>query len=332
MYLFDISLVKSLNYKRLINLLKVGFSYYKHFLLKDFIINGFPPVISIEPTNLCNLKCLQCPTGMGKLKREKGEMEHSLFELIIDSTKDHLIYLMLYFQGEPFLNKNTISMIKYARKNNIYVVINTNGHYIESDDDAEKIIKSGLNRIVFSVDGASEDSYKLYRSGGDFNTVIEGIKKLVNTKHKMKSKSPVIYLQFIVMKHNQDDIYKIKKLGKSLKINKIFLKSVQIYDENDHDNLLPSINSYKRYNKINGKLILNRQLKNYCRRLFFTSVITWDGKVIPCCFDKDAKFSFGKIEDSNSYKNIWNSEKATEFRKKVFTERNSVLICKNCIE
>jgi len=332
MYPLDINLINSLNHNRIVNLLKVTLSYYKHSLLKDYSINGFPPVVSIEPTNLCNLHCLQCPAGRGELKRKKGEMELSFFKEIIDDLKDHVIYLLLYFQGEPFLNKNINSMIKYARENNIYVTANTNGHFIKTDNDAENIINSGLNAIIFSIDGATEDTYKVYRSGGDFSTVINGIKKLTKAKQKIKSISPKVYLQFIVMKHNQNEIEQIKSLGKSLNVDRIFLKSVQIYEENDYNNLLPSIDKYKRYEMLNGKLFLNKKMKNRCRRILFTTVITWDGQVLPCCFDKDANLSFGNINNKYSFKNIWNSEKSTNFRKRIFTKRDSVSICRNCIE
>ena len=332
MYPLDINIIKSLNNKRIINFFKVVFSYYIHSFFEKSNIKGLPPFISIEPTNVCNLNCLQCPSGKGNLKREKGEMKFSLFQEIIDSVKDHLIYLLLYFQGESFLNENIFRMIKYARENSVYVIINTNGHYIKTERDAENIIESGLNSITFSVDGATEETYKIYRSGGDFNAVINGIKRLTTAKRKLKSKTPGVNLQFIVMKHNQNEISQIKKLAESLKIDRLFLKSAQIYDENDFDDLLPSSNKYRRYDKLNGKLILKKKMKNRCKRLLLTSVITWDGKVLPCCFDKDADFSFGKIVGENCFKNIWLSEKAAEFRKKVFTKRKSISICRNCIE
>ncbi|NVM01722.1 MAG: radical SAM protein, partial [Candidatus Helarchaeota archaeon] len=258
MYPFDINLIKSLNLERIINLLKITISYYRHSLLIDFGINGLPPVLSIEPTNLCNLQCLQCPSGKGELNREKGVMDLSLFKEIIDKTQNHLVYLLLYFQGEPMLNRNIISMIEYARKYRIYVVMNTNGHYMKTDYDTKNLIDSGLNGIIFSLDGATEDSYKIYRAGGDFNTVIGAIRRLIEAKQKMKSKSPKVYLQFIVMKHNQGEIEKIKRLGKSLNVDKVFLKSVQIYDENDYNNLLPSIEKFRRYNKVNGRLVLKK--------------------------------------------------------------------------
>ena len=332
MYPFDVNLIKGLNLKRIVNFLKVTISYWRHSLLIDFGISGLPPVLSIEPTNLCNLHCLQCPSGKGELKRDRGMMDISLFKKIIDTTKNHLIYLLLYFQGEPMLNRNIISMIEYVRRFKIYVVMNTNGHYIKTDNDAKNLINSGLNGIIFSIDGATEESYKVYRAGGNFNTVLDGIRRLIETKQKMKSKSPKVYLQFIVMKHNQSEIEQIKRLGKSLNVDKVFLKSVQIYDENDYTNLLPSMEKFRRYNKINGSLVLKKETKNHCRRVLFSSVVTWDGKVLPCCFDKDARFSLGRIDNSYSFNDIWNSKKSVEFRKKVFTERDSIFICRNCIE
>ena len=292
---------------------------------------GFPPFLSIEPTNKCNLKCLQCPVGMGTLKRKRGEMDILTFKKIIDTTKDYLIYLMLYFQGEPFLNQDIFSMIKYAGEHNVYVVLNTNGHFIRTFKDGERIIQSGLNRIIFSLDGATEESYKIYRSGGDFNTVITGIKNLVEAKKALMSKKPKISIQFIVMKHNENAIEEIKKLAGILGVNDVLLKSVQVYDEEGYENLLPSLERFRRYKKRDGKIILKKRINNRCIRIFLSSVITYDGMVLPCCFDKDGMYSYGSIADEYSFKDIWTLSEANDFRKRVFTNRKDIDICRNCI-
>ena len=332
MHPFDINLFRCLTLRRIKNLFNTVISYYRHFLVRKYNMLGIPPIFSIEPTNLCNLHCLQCPTGRGELTRAKGEMNFFLYRDIIESLQDYIIYLLLYFQGEPMLHKDIISMIELARKHNIYVVLNTNGHFIKNDELAESLVNSGLNGIIFSIDGASEESYIRYRRGGNFNVVIEGIERLIKTKLKMKSKNPKIYLQFIVMKHNQDEIKDMKKLGKKLKVNKILFKSVQVYDKNNYNILIPSMTKFNRYKKVDDGLVLKSGLKNCCKRILFTSVITWDGFVIPCCFDKNADFSFGKFDNCDSFKKILNSQKAIEFRKSVFTERKNISICLNCAE
>ena len=300
-------------------------------MFNDFKMRGFPPVISIEPTNRCNLRCLQCPVGTGSLGRNRGEMDVSLFQYIVDSVRDHLIYMMLYFQGEPFLHRDISSMIQYARKRNIYVVLNTNGHFIKTVEDGERIVNSGLNRIIFSLDGASEKSYKTYRSGGDFAAVTEGIKKLAEAKKSLKSANPKISIQFIVMKHNENEIEDIKKLAVTLGADDVLLKSVQVYDDEGYENLLPSLERFRRYKKTDGSVVLKKPLKNRCLRVLTAPVITWDGQMLSCCFDKDGRYSYGSLTDGWSFKDVWTSKDADDFRKTVFTNRTKIDICNNCI-
>ncbi|MFC1558032.1 radical SAM/SPASM domain-containing protein [candidate division KSB1 bacterium] len=306
-------------------------SYFGHVLFNNFKMRGLPPVISIEPTNRCNLHCLQCHVGTDSLARKRGEMDVSLFQYIVDSVKDHLIYMMLYFQGEPFLHRDIALMIQYARKRNIYVVLNTNGHFINTIEDGERIVNSGLHRIIFSLDGATEKSYTMYRSGGNFSAVTEGIRKLAEAKKSLKSANPKISIQFIVMKHNENEIEDIKQLAMSLGADNVLLKSVQVYDDQGYENLLPSLEHFRRYKKTKDRIVLKKLLKNRCLRILTTPVITWDGRMLSCCFDKDGRYSYGSLTDGRSFKDVWMSKDADDFRKKVFTNRIKIDICNNCI-
>ena len=330
-YPFDKELLSCLSVKKVWNLFRISMSYFGHAFFNNYKMRGLPPVISIEPTNRCNLHCLQCPAGTGSLGRNRGEMDVSLFRYIIDSAHDHLIYMMLYFQGEPFLHRDIASMIQYARKNNVYVVLNTNGHFINTMEDGERIVNSGLNRIIFSLDGASEKSYKMYRSGGKFTAVTGGIKKLAEAKKSLKSANPKISIQFIVMKHNEKEIEDIKKLAVSLDADDVLLKSVQVYDDEGYENLLPSLKRFRRYKKTGGRIVLKKPLENRCLRVLTAPVVTWDGKMLSCCFDKDGRYCYGSLAGSRSFKDVWMSEEADDFRKKVFTNRKKIDICNNCI-
>jgi len=327
-----ILIIKKLSVKKLINASKVYISYLLSIVYKTNKRFGFPLSISVEPTSICNLKCPECPTGLNKLTRYKGHINFNLYKKIIDELSPYLINLILYFQGEPFLNKDIFKLIEYSSKEkNIFTISSTNGHYLDVET-AKQTIKSGLDKLIISIDGTNQEIYEKYRKGGDLETVIQGVKNIVSAKKELKSKTPYIVIQFLVFKFNEHQIPKIKKLSKELKIDKLDLKSAQIYDFENDSEFIPTNEKYSRYKKsTTGNYVLKSKLKNKCKRLWESSVITNTGEILPCCFDKDAKYSFGNITES-SFKNINNNKKTIKFREIFLENRKQIDICKNCTE
>ncbi len=328
----DILFLKKLTFKKIFNAVKVYLSYVFSIVFKLPQRRGYPVSISIEPTATCNLHCPECPSGNGELTRFKGNINFELYKKIIDETAPYLLNLILYFQGEPFLNKEIFKLIEYASlKKNIFTSISTNGHYSDTEN-AEKIIRSGLDKIIFSLDGVKQETYEKYRVGGQFETVISGIKNIVHQRDSLKSKTPFIVVQFIVFKFNEHEIEAVKKLCKTLKVDKLELKSAQIYDFNKNVSLIPTVEKYSRYKKnAEGNYEIKSKLKNRCRRLWEANVITNIGEVLPCCFDKDAKYSAGNINEFK-FSEINNNIAAVSFRKKLLKNRKQIDICRNCTE
>ncbi|PLX17634.1 MAG: radical SAM protein, partial [Marinilabiliales bacterium] len=139
--------IKYISLKKVLNLMKVYTSYVLSIVFKKVIVWGYPFSITTEPTNHCNLGCIECPTGNKLSKRPAGNMNVKLYKNLIDQIKDHIIYQMHYFQGEPFLHPHFFDLIKYANKNNIYTTTSTNGHFL-TQENCYKIIKSGLKKIT----------------------------------------------------------------------------------------------------------------------------------------------------------------------------------------
>lgn len=324
-------IIRKLSFLRIFNVFKLYLSFYLSRTWGKSIHWGMPMNISIEPTNICNLYCTECPAGLQELTRNRGNIVPSDFEKIIKQLQKHLIYLNLYFQGEPLLHPHFIELVKIARAHNIYTLTSSNGHYI-TKDMAWNIIKSGLDRLIISVDGTNQEIYSIYRKGGNLQTVITGIETLVLQKKEMKSKTPFLEIQFLVFKHNQHQIGEIKQLGKKLGVDKISIKSAQIDNPNGTGReLIPSIEKYSRYRFVDGKYYIKNKFTNACLRMWTGCVFTWDGEIIPCCFDKDAKHSFGNIQ-SSSFQNIMESSEYEAFRNKILQSRKEIDICRNCTE
>ncbi len=316
----------------MLNAVNVYVSYFKSLTFKNTYRHGFPLSISVEPTATCNLHCPECPSGTGELKRFKGNIEFPLYQKIIDEFAPYLLNLIFYFQGEPFLNKDIFKMFEYASlKKKIFTSTSTNAHFFDSES-AKKTVKSGLDKLIISIDGTTQEVYEKYRKGGDLETAIQGIKNIVFWREKLKSKTPYIVIQFIVFRFNEHQIPDIKKLSKELKVDKLELKSAQIYDYKNAGSLIPSVPKYSRYEKnTDGEYQIKSKLKNRCKRLWESAVITNSGDVLPCCFDKDADYDFGNMNELN-FSEINNNSESINFRKKLLTDRKQIDICRNCTE
>lgn len=289
-----------------------------------------PISYSIEPTNHCNLHCPECPSGLGILTRPLGLLNFDDFKNWIDQIKNTGFYIQLFFQGESFINKRLSEMIKYAQKSNIYVAISTNGHFI-NDKNVDHIIENAPDKLIFSVDGLDEESYQKYRVGGTFEQADRGLRILINRKKELKKKNPYVEFQFIVMKQNEHQLDSARKYCNDVGVDKLVFKTMQISSYENALKFLPINPKYRRYKINNGTIQIKRKIKNYCFALWRTSVITWDGKVVPCCFDKDANYSMG-ILNGKGISDIWNNNNYQNFRASIFLNRSKIKMCTNCTE
>ena len=326
-----IGISRKTNLRKLLNLLWVYLSYQFSRISKQPILFGTPFSISIEPTTSCNLRCPECPSGLRSFTRPTGMLElDSFHKFIVENFRD-IFYLNFYFQGEPYLNPDFLKMIRIAHEKKIYTATSTNAHFLD-DKIARETILSGLDKLIISIDGTTQATYEQYRVGGKLEKVLEGAKKIIHYKKELKSKTPFLIFQFLIVKPNENDIPHLFKIANELGVDEVRFKTAQIYNYESGSPLIPENESYSRYKKLpSGKFALKNKLENHCWRMWSGMVITWDGKVVPCCFDKDAKHEMGNI-NSKSLREVWRSEKYQYFRMSILQSRKSIDICTNCSE
>ena len=133
----NLNLLSKLTLRRAFNALKVLSSYYISKWTKRPIQWGMPISISFEPTTSCNLRCPECPSGLRAFTRPTGMLQKDFFTDTIDQISKELLYLVFYFQGEPYLNPGFLDMVKYASEKNIYTATSTNAHYLD-DENAKR--------------------------------------------------------------------------------------------------------------------------------------------------------------------------------------------------
>jgi radical SAM protein with 4Fe4S-binding SPASM domain len=292
---------------------------------------GLPVTVSIEPTTACNLRCPECPSGLRAFSRETGNLKADFFRKTIDELHKQLIFLIFYFQGEPYINPRFLEMVAYAHRKKIYTITSTNGHFLD-DENARKTVESGLDRLIISVDGTTQETYAQYRIGGNLETVLEGARNVVRWKKTLKSSTPLIIFQFLVVRPNEHQIDEIHRLAREIGVDEVKLKSAQVYDYQHGNPLIPSLDRYARYRQTaSGDWVVKHALTPHCWKLWHSCVITWDGVVVPCCFDKDAQYRLGDLKTS-AFRSLWHSPAYDAFRRSILLGRDQIDICQNCTE
>jgi len=326
-----LNIASKLTVKRTVNLGKLWISYRKSKKHKKSFNPALPSSISIEPTTSCNLRCPECPSGLRNFTRPTGMLQENTFKKVIDELAETLLYLTFYFQGEPYLNPKFLELVNYAHQKNIYTATSTNAHYL-NDEMSRKTVESGLDRLIISIDGTTQESYESYRVGGKLDKVLEGTKNIIKWKKQLKSSTPHVMFQFLVVRPNEHQVNEVKQLAKELGVDQLVLKTAQIYDFENGNELIPTIDKYSRYKKeAGGKYSIKNKLLDHCWKMWHSCVITWDGKIVPCCFDKDATFDMGSLVQ-NKFESIWNSPPYLKFRENLFKSRSSIEMCNNCTE
>lgn len=291
---------------------------------REAVAFGMPFSIGVELTNHCNLCCAECFSGSGLMKRDKGFMQYSTFNKIITELRPYLLNVNLYFQGESMLHPDFFRFVEICK--GLKLTLSTNGYYL-SEENAARLAGSGIKKLIVSLDGMDQESYSNYRRGGKAEIVIRGIKNLAAAIRESGS-SMKLEIQMLVNKQNESQVSAVNAFA--IQNNaKLRLKSMQILDYDHIDDWLPEDKNFRRYKNTHGRYTIKSRLRNHCLRLWINPVVTWDGKVIPCCFDKDADHILGDINLS-SFRQIWNGGLYRTFRRSVLTKRKETGICCNC--
>jgi len=327
----SLNFIAKLTPRRVWNFAKVLVSFYLSKWTRRPVQWGMPVTVSIEPTTACNLRCPECPSGLRSFSRNTGNLKEDFFRRLTDELHRDLFYLIFYFQGEPYINPNFLDMVRHAHRRRIFTITSTNGHFL-NDENARRTVESGLDRLIISVDGATQETYEQYRVGGNLEQVLQGARNVVRWKRLLKSRRPHILFQFLVVRPNEHQIPDIFRLAKEIGVDEVKLKTAQVYDYQHGNPLIPAQDRYARYRRTtDGTWEVKHALARQCWKLWHACVITWDGLVVPCCFDKDARHRLGDLK-KDGFRSIWQAPAYRDFRRAILKGRDQIDICQNCTE
>lgn len=297
-------------------------------------VRHLPTFVSIEPANYCQLRCPECPVGQGHAKRPAQRMSWEVYERILEEIQASAHTIQFYFQGEPLLHPLLPKMIALARENHLFTTVSTNAQAL-TQDMAQALVQSGLNRIIVSIDGFTQSTYEAYRVGGSLEKALAGLQYLSQAR-KDNHSTICIELQVLRLKTNEEEWQWIQKHYRSLGATRLVFKTAQLYDYTNGHPLMPSQTQYARYRKdADGHYYLHRSfLRRHwfntpCARLWSGCVITTTGEVLPCCYDKAGDHTLGSII-TTPLATLWHSTQANSFRHKVLHHSQHIPICREC--
>ena len=301
--------------RRFINFCLVTF---QHAVTRNSRVVGYPIELVIDPCNICNLNCPLCPTGQGRRERAKRKLSFNNFKRIIDELGAYLYRVDLHNWGEPLLNEEIYDMVHYAHIHNVEVDLSTNLKLFDKEK-AEKLVESGLDRLIISLSGTNQETYQKYHIGGDFNSVIEGTEMMVRKKKELHSNTPSITWRFLVMRHNEHQIAEVQKMARPLGVD-IELMAIHgdmgmelFWNENRR------LEAAADWLPLDERYGLNSMKP--CAFLWVQAVINCDGSVSPCCAVYPEKYDFGNMFNDGGFKKVWNNENYRTARRTIREKR-----------
>jgi radical SAM protein with 4Fe4S-binding SPASM domain len=299
-------------------------------LLKRERVSGYPPLLLIEPTSYCNLQCPMCARNFMAGQIHAGNMSLASFQHLLADIGDYLLFLLIFGYGEPLLNPDILEMIRLAKAKDIFVVMSTNGVLLDQPK-VDRMLEAPPDLLIISLDAVREETYKKYRVGGDFHKVLANIRYLSEQKAARRTATPLVDLQFLAMKDNEEELISASEIVKNLGADKYSVKKVARYYSDPEfagiKSLLPREHPEFVYSIYADPAA---SIGKFCSLPWRQTAITWDGKIIPCCKDIDACHVLGTAFDGKPFKEKWNNERFLAWRANVKNDIDRIDICKGC--
>lgn len=280
-----------------------------------------PPVLQVDISNTCNLRCPGCLTGRGIYRQLPGMMAFDDFRPLIDEVKKDTAIVALYNSGEPMLNPAVFDMVDYLTKSRIASIISTNGHFIDNREKAARLVDGDLSLLIVSISGATQKTYEKYHQGGDLQRVIKSIRLISETKKRKNKKTPLITLRILVTRDNLNELDEMRALAKDLGCDTIDIR---------HAEWQKQIFSRQIDEKFSAGPIPVKTRNKVCLWPWLISVVNWNGDVTPCCFYHLDLPVMGNAFSAGGMRQIWRGSAYASFRKKMRQGKNTVPICRHC--
>jgi len=296
---------------------------YRNYRRGQVDVQGaYPDRLYIETTNVCNLDCVMCPTGLHILDRPNGHMKWDLFTMVVDEMAPHVKTTTLHIWGEPLLHPRAIDLIRYARERGIRVSISTNATLL-SEAMAKGLMDSGLSEIYLCLDGMRKETYEAIRKKADFEETKANIERFIDLRQSSDA-GPRTYVQIIEMEPTREETEEFRRYWDRPGVDRVNVKAFDSWG-----------NQVKEINRLRDPEDELPSLKNryHCPLLWYHCHVYFDGTVTCCDRDYGTKYPLGNVRDAGGVMKVWNGPKMQELRRKhLERDLKDVPPCRSCTE
>ena len=277
------------------------------------IIDEYPPYLQIEPSSVCNYRCVFCFETDDSFTNKKngymGSMKLDLFKKVIDEAENNIQFISIASRGEPLVCKEISQMLEYTKGKFINLKLNTNASLL-NEENIHAILSGGVKTLVFSADAADKKTYAKLRVNGSLEKVLKNIKLFKKIKEQHYSKSKIITRVSGVKFNNEQNIESMNNLWSEL------VDQVAFVDYNPWEDV---------YSRKSNKI------PTPCSDLWRRMFIWWDGKANPCDTDYKSNLNVGNFKDV-SLSSLWKSLMYQELRKgHLANNRKKFSPCGSCV-
>ena len=266
---------------------------------KKLTLSSLPYFIKIEVSGSCQLRCPGCVLGAAETGRYNPDAMLSLegLKIIIDQLSDVLMGVNMCLLGEPMLNPDLPALISYCNEKNVGSVFPTNLSVKLSRSDIEDLVSSGLDHMIVSIDGTTQEAYEKYRRGGNLELVLENSSALIAKKKGLRSRRPFMEFKFILFDHNRGQLDEARELSEAMGFDRFSV----VWDNASPETAATLKRARSR----------NLAKRRACFWPWSSVVFRWDGTVWPCCSNRSV---MGNIFEQD-FAVIWNSESYRRLRR-----------------
>lgn len=301
-------------------------------------VGARPLKLTIDTTNVCQLRCPLCPTGLQVQDRPNGHASLETLSRILDETGDQLFFIDFFNWGEPLLNTHLEEFIRMANDKRVVCTVSTNLSLPLTDERIHRVVTSGLREMIVSLDGASQETYSTYRRRGNFDMVCDNLRRIVETKRKLGRTSPIITWQYLVFAFNEHEMDKARRMATEIGVDRILFRPAFL----DVDRYPMSAEDRERMTQWKPKETLyqietltaakNAKHHSRCGWHYTSAAINWDGTVAPCCTVFEKQHDFGKLGVGTSFMDVFNNEAFQSVRDRFAGRRKDPidLVCEKC--
>lgn len=277
---------------------------------------SYPLAMQLEPTIHCQLDCPYCPRIKATKGMKQGHMKWSNYTRLMGEIGPYIAAIAFWQWGEPLLHPQIVDMIKVAHSYGIISIMSTNAQVNPEDIDLAGLTNSGLDMLIISMDGTTQNTYQDFRAGGQLDRLKNFTSAIIEEKRKSKRDDLIINIRTVATRENEGEIEAVRNFAMEAGADIYSVKSVSLYYEDNPDDPHLPLNKDLRSYQYRGQEEAKKYnlLANRCRKPWTWPTLRYDGTLLFCECDHQMQAKLGNVFSAGSFREVWRGKTAQNLR------------------